>query len=250
MLSKVVIELKGETEDINFRAGSVFQGALMEVADASYVELLHTLPINPYSQYVLRDEDKYTWTISTLTKEAFEKLIAPLLQKDEIILRHKDLKLKLKDKTLVQVPKEKIVEETLFSMEDFNNFTFKFMTPTSFKSEGRYVNVPTVRLLLRSVLNKFDAFGEEMLLDDELTEQMIYHTYFSRFRLYSSSYPLESVRIPSFIGRVDLRSSGGPEMKRVLKLIEMFSEYSGVGIKCSMGMGGIISGGDDVEGKN
>ena len=47
------------------------------------------------------------------------------------------------------------------------------------------------------------------------------------------------VRIPAFIGKITMRVDGTETMRRFVRLLLEYSEYSGIGIKCSLGMGAV-----------
>lgn len=56
--------------------GPHLHGVLMESIPADYVQTLHTVPVNPYSQYALaRSTTSLEWKISTLTNEARQQIV-------------------------------------------------------------------------------------------------------------------------------------------------------------------------------
>ena len=50
---------------------------------------------------------------------------------------------------------------------------------------------------------------------------------------------MEGIRIPAFLGTVTLKIDGPQQMVNLIHLLLRFGEFSGVGIKCAMGMGAI-----------
>ncbi|CLU57723.1 CRISPR-associated endoribonuclease cas6 [Mycobacterium tuberculosis] len=59
--------------------GPHLHGVLMESIPADYVQTLHTVPVNPYSQYALaRSTTSLEWKISTLTNEARQQIVGPI----------------------------------------------------------------------------------------------------------------------------------------------------------------------------
>ena len=58
MLAKLEMILEGE--EIDYRNSSNLQGVLMERIDTEYAEILHEQRLNPYSQYLIKNENQYT----------------------------------------------------------------------------------------------------------------------------------------------------------------------------------------------
>lgn len=50
---------------------------------------------------------------------------------------------------------------------------------------------------------------------------------------------MEGITIPSFIGSVKLKCTGNRKFRSLVNMLLKFGEYSGAGIKNSMGMGAI-----------
>ena len=66
-----------------------------------------------------------------------------------------------------------------------------------------------------------------------------HHQIIIHHNIRSTRFPLEGVKIPSFMGEVTIRFNGTDTMARYSKMLLEFGEFSGVGIKCGMGMGAI-----------
>ena len=65
MLAKLEMILEGE--EIDYRNSSNLQGVLMERIDTEYAEILHEQRLNPYSQYLIKNENQYIlWLIITI----------------------------------------------------------------------------------------------------------------------------------------------------------------------------------------
>ena len=67
------LQMEFESKDINFQQSSNFQGIIMETIAPAYADKLHGNRLNPYSQCILKENDKVTWKIKTLNNEAYEK---------------------------------------------------------------------------------------------------------------------------------------------------------------------------------
>ena len=69
MLATLLIKIKPrDNAVIKKDYGSLFHGYLLSKLDTNYVEKLHHLALNPYSQYSYFDsnDNTYIWKISTL----------------------------------------------------------------------------------------------------------------------------------------------------------------------------------------
>lgn len=244
MFSKLKIKIDVDSKDIGYNSGSLFQGFLMENINSDYAEYLHKLKVNPYSQYINKTKDETYWNIATTNKEAYEKIINPILSLDEIIIKDKDLKLKILDKSLNIIKREDFIEKNLFESVDSKEINFNFLTPTAFKRDNRYVIIPEPALIFQNLIRKFDSSGEEEIFSYDLLEEISNTVYISKYNLKSRLFYLEKTKIPGFIGSLSMRSETNKEIINILKLLNKFSEYSGTGIKSSMGMGGTIVGGE------
>lgn len=156
----------------------------------------------------------------------------------QFIIEKKGITLTVTDKKIVVVSKEALMDE-FYREEGKKHFTIEFLTPTSFKSNGRYIIMPDLRLIYQSLMNKYSAFSDMDMYDEETLEQLAANSSISQYRLKSLYFPIERVKIPAFKGEITIKVHGSDTMARYIRLLMRFGEYSGVGIKASMGMGAI-----------
>ena len=78
---------------------------------------------------------------------------------------------------------------------------------------------------------------ENTMHDEDTLEQICEHAQVIRYDLKSVSFSLEGVKIPSFIGKITIKLHGTDTMANFVNMLFEFGEYSGVGIKTSLGMG-------------
>ena len=239
MLSELKLELKTEG-NVGYLQSSLFQGVLMERADNAYAESVHITGLHPYSQFI-SSKNGLSWTIRTLNTEAYKGIIEPLLAADfkEFDLTAKDQHIDIISKSI----KSKTYEDL---MKTFNSdgvekyIRIEFESPTAFKRDSNYVFMPDTRLIFGSLMRKYSAASSSTDMTDEETLQYISdHSFISDFRIRSTRFPLEGIKIPSFMGEITIRFSGTDTMARYAKMLLEFGEFSGVGIKCGMGMGAI-----------
>lgn len=237
--AEIVLQTNSEKR-LNSSIGSLLQGVLMQHIDPVYGEVLHRSELKPYSQFESFEPSKIKWTVQTLTEEAEQQIMDPLLTRDftSVHLEHKDLELPVVSKTVTRLTEEELMKQTFFA-ECARKVRVRFATPCSFKSQGVYQIFPSIRLLFQSLVNKYDAMSEKnTVFYPELLETLEQHTRITEYRLQSKLFGLEGISIPSYQGHITLKMSGPQQMVNLMHMLLHFGTYSGVGIKTAMGMGG------------
>lgn len=247
MLAQLRMNLEADGDELGYYQSSNLQGVLMERLESDYAKQLHISGLKPYSQYLIGGREK-VWTINTLTPEAYKKIIIPFLDETfkDFYIEKKDMHVKISAKELRTVSQKKLLEE--FYSDTYDRYlNVEFLTPTSFKSGGTYINIPDLRFIYQSLMNKYSAASENMdMYDAETLEQLVNSSRIIRYKLRSTLFPLEGVKIPSFMGEMCIKVADSPAMAKYARLLVKFGEYSGVGIKTAIGMGGLqMSGGRD-----
>lgn len=240
MLAELRMKLEADSSEFGYYQSSNMQGILMEQIDNNYAEVLHEQGLKPYSQYILVGEAK-EWIVTTLTKEAYYKIMTPLLDErfTEFTINKKDMHIKIQSKELKKISKQELLDE-FYSNEYDKYLNLEFLTPTAFKSDGRYIIFPDVRYIYQSLMNKYSASSKDMnMYDDETLEQLVRNSRIIRYKLRSTVFPLEGVKVPAFKGEIGIKITGTDTMAKYARLLARFGEYSGVGIKTSIGMGAL-----------
>lgn len=239
MLARLEMILGGD--EVNYRNSSNLQGVIMENIDSQYAELMHQLELNPYSQCLIKKDNITMWCVSTLSEEAYEHIIVPLLDKNftGFSIKKGLVNIKIKEKRLITHQKTELMRE-FYDKQGERFYNVEFATPTSFKSNGRYEIFPNLEMIYRSLMKKYSATsGEVDMYDEDTLEELINSSEIVRYRLNSTSFPLERVTIPSYKGSITIRVRGNDTISRYIRLLLTFGEYSGVGVKASIGMGAI-----------
>ncbi|MBI3960735.1 MAG: CRISPR system precrRNA processing endoribonuclease RAMP protein Cas6 [Chloroflexi bacterium] len=119
-----------------------------------------------------------------------------------------------------------------------NRVTLRFDSPTSFKSGGMQVPIPTPDLVFGSLVDRWNLFSP-VLLSDEMRE-------FSRACIAISRYNLRSVPMPhkqggfhvGGVGEVTYTALAGDRYWRgAMQMLADFAKFSGVGVQTTNGMG-------------
>lgn len=260
MLARLKLVLGSEC-DIGSYQSSNLQGVIMQNIDTGYAEHLHNGGLNPYSQYIVREktdgkktdeekaddeykgdmEYKHIWVIQTFSKEAYDNIIVPLIDNNfcEFMIEKKNIRVSVVQKELTTKEKKTQLEE-FYNGECNRYIDLDILSPVSFRSNKKYVNVPDLRLIFQSLMNKYSAASDDMeMFDGETLEQLTDNSIISGYNLHSFYFPLEGLKIPSFKGNMTIKVSGTETMARYARLLFEFGEYSGIGIKTAMGMGAI-----------
>ena len=239
MIRQLTMELK--STQLNRNMASILQGVIMENVSGQFAEKSHISGIRNYSQYIRQDKDgRWFWTINTLDDES-EEIISSISKLNEIKLEHKDMVIPLENTAFLETSFDELFERYYYTEEKLSNYVdIRFITPASFKSDGKYVNIPSVRLIVSSLMSKYDAISTETTLNgaatlDEITQRI----EISKYNLKSCQFQLEGIRIPAFIGNVVLHVKGNTNLVSMINMLADFGQYSGIGIKSAIGMGAI-----------
>ena len=115
-----------------------------------------------------------------------------------------------------------------------------FVSPASFKQAGRYAIFPQERLLLQSLLMRWnEACPMYPLRDADLLAEMENGIHIVDYSLRTGRFRLKSTAIPCFYGKVILEARLPVVLQELWQALLCFAPYSGVGIKTTLGMGGV-----------
>ena len=241
MIRSLKITFEPDTKIIpDHNLASVFHGVMMEKIDSDYAERLHLSRTHPYSQYITGENNRIIWRINTLDKEASEKITEILAGDDftEAYIKYRDLSLKVSSKEISETSSGELLNKYYLGEKSSRYITIKFLTPTAFKSGGKYMIFPTSKHILNNLAARYDSFAEETTIsDDRLSEYISECTDIVEYNLRSVKFSLEGITVPSFIGTVCIRLSGSREFICLMNMLLAYGEYSGTGIKTSLGMG-------------
>lgn len=211
---------------------------ILEQLSDEDAQWLHEEGSKAVSQYIRFDKGAgvYLWTVNILTEQTAQ-VLDPVLHSCQLV-RIYDREFRITEKKRETVTLDQILERG--KNMTGNRSRIAFQSPTAFKQGGRYTFFPQERLILQSLIMRWNlAFPNCMLQDEDAFHAMLAGIHIVDYRMRSTRFLLKGVRIPSFIGTCDL------EAKLALPLLELwhtlvaFSAYAGVGIKSGLGMGGV-----------
>lgn len=224
--------------------GSVLHGALMERFEPGYVQVMHDQNVKPLAQYVLPTDTGGIWRITALNGQAGEQIERALDGWDGLNIKQKELILPVVNKKMIcQSSYEELAKQHYLEPEYQRSIRLNFITPASFKSDGRYQLFPSVAWIIQNLVLRWDAFSPVLsLADEETMEGIVRHVSIRRYHLRNAVFGLEGVRINGFMGWVELGIQGPENLARIVGLLAAYGNYAGVGIKTALGMGGMRSG--------
>lgn len=240
MLAELRLELETDSPEFGYYQSSNMQGILMQQTDSAYASLLHEQGLRPYSQHIAAGKPA-EWVVKTLTKEAYQYIILPLLDGtfQEFDIEKKKIHVKILKKELKTQTYQELMDE-FYTKPASRYLNMEILTPAAFKSQGKYINMPDLWHIYQSLMNKYSAVSAEMdMYDGETLKQLTEGSSIVQYRLKSALFPLEGVKIPSFQGTMRIKINGTDTMARYARLLMRFGAYSGIGIKTAIGMGGI-----------
>ena len=239
MLARLEMKLS-HYENMSYQMASSFHGALMEIIPTDYADELHISRLHPYTQHLERRGDEWYWIVTALNEEACDKLIRnTLIDKESIFLNKKEINIDIIDRQYTEITDRELASSFYNDKAD-RYHTLYFVTPASFKIDGRYMNYPDIRSIYASLMSKYDAVNQdESMKDEESLDLLVSSTTVNRYELRSAGFSLEGIKIPSFLGKMTFRINGAQTLCNFADMLFRFGEYSGIGIKTSLGMGAV-----------
>ena len=183
-----------------------------------------------------KESGTYIWSVSLLS-DAVHSVLSPVLEQlQEIQIENQRFPIR-------QRVCERVGLEELLSNGRNNcgrRAQLLFQTVTSFKQNGRYVLFPQERLILQSLMMRWnEAFPMCPLDDEDAFQAMLAGIHIGDYNLRSSRFLLKGVRVPGFVGscRIDVKLA--LPLQELWHTLLAFADYAGIGIKTGLGMGGV-----------
>ncbi len=262
MLAKFSIILRFlEDGKIRGRGGEAVHGFIInEVASISekYAEYLHNMKgIKPFSLSPVLPE-KGDWELKegylNINGNAEARIIISALNDETTGILIKALIDAKKQEKMVNIGELKAKVERVYikerdgaRFERYSNIIkrakrnrkvmFRFLTPTSFRQNGTQMTFPTPDLVFSSLLQIWNTFSD-IKIPEEIKEKFK-SIAVSRYNLHSELWHFSRYKIFGCKGSIEYIFKNGftdAELK-LLNALCLFSEFSGVGYKRTMGMG-------------
>lgn len=242
MITWIQLKLDMPSQLKSTNVSSAFHGALVELLSVETQALLHTAQsYSPLKQRLLVKSDDVVWELVAFDSTLGDELKALFTSKSSIFIKYHATEITFLDKNVTTINTKDLMFEKLNSSEIRKIIDLVFITPTSFKSDGNYDLFPDVVKIFRSIMLMVDTFYNDFNLFDVDTLNFIKNNvHIIDYKLKSTRFHVEGVKIPAFVGDIRIKVNGPPQLVRFVNLLVEFGMYSGVGIKTSLGMGKYI----------
>ena len=165
------------------------------------------------------------------------------MRKDSLCLEQKGYEVGLDDFHMVKQDSFQGLEERFWTGTDkVHHIDLEFLTSASFKKNGEYMIFPELPLVLNSLIRKWNAYSDSMVLGEErLGDRLAESMCITDYRLHTHSFSVEGRRIRAFRGNIRLGLFKDDITRRMASMLAAFADYAGIGIKTAMGMGAVHS---------
>ena len=242
MIATIKMYIASDDFEITYHIPSVLHGVLMSVIDSDYAQHLHMNRLNPYSMFISKNNGQWCWTVSAVGREACEKIINVLADNSfkEFVITHKNnARVNILKKELFTVSSSDFIASAT-GADNSKYIKLRFISPTAFKSNNRYVCFPDLYLIYNSLMNKASLLSQDTSFADEDTlNSLVESSRITSYRLHTTVFNLEGIRIIGFVGTVTIKIDGPSIMRSFAKILFRAGTLLGVGIKTSLGMGAI-----------
>lgn len=209
---------------------------------------LHGVENKAISQHITfhRETNTNIWTIHVLSEEA-NRILSPVLR-ELSELNIENTVFSIAEKTCSEITAEALIQKGRQWHTHRN--TLVFSTPTAFKQNGRYTIFPQEKLLLQSLIRRWnEVFSAYALEDEDAFNALLAGIHIVDYQLRTTRFSLKGVKIPGFLGSCVIEAKLSLPLQALWTTLLLFANDSGIGIKTSLGMGAVslraVSAGDD-----
>lgn len=215
----------------------VFYSCLLSLLQGDYTEELHESKETPISQCLYSDARETIWRIHLLDQESNDVFSDALDNLKSLSLNSGTVELEPVEHKAYTA--EELIK-TARTIESGRFFSLRFFSPTAFKQGGRYTVLPEKELILQSLLRKWNTvFPSYPLEDEDAFHMLVEGIRISDYNLRTTRFILKNNKIPGFIGTISFDAHLSAPLLDIWKILIAFSEFSGIGIKTALGMGGV-----------
>ncbi len=213
-------------------------GDLLSSVPSQIAEDVHESDTARISQYLNVENGLPCWHVSLFGENTAKFFSKALENKTE----YKLTKSAVVYKTIEVVKKTVSAEELLFAGGEHGQLLhMRFVAPTVFKSAGKYIVFPSIRLILQSLRNKWNEIFPEMVIEDEDGmgfDTMCEGLLIKDFNIRSAGFSMKKTVISGFVGDLHILNTNKGFHRQLSSSLLLLSNYSGTGAKATLGMGG------------
>ncbi len=240
MITKIAAQLDLNKELRTTNIGSLLHGVLMEILPNDIVESIHSkASYSPLKQRIIFNGDNSEWEIVLLDESLVPAIAAYFATNHSFILKKHSETVNIKQYTVTKYEVNDLIKKYFSETVGHREYiTINIKTPMSFKSNGQYDIFPDLKKYFRSIMLTTDTFFSEYHMHDHETLDYIeQNVKIVNYKLRSTKFHLEGIKIPAFIGQMTIQVKGAATFVQLINLLLAIGEETGVGIKTSLGMG-------------
>ncbi len=225
----------------SYHWGSVFHGLLMELLPEPWPTWLHENAPHTLSQWIEpKGGTDFQWHIKVLDDTLGEVLAESIAQAPEALRsRHLKTDFEVRDAACFHVSFDEVAGSSFQATKAPKWIRLDILTPATHKSDGLYVTLPTIPLIVRGLRNRVvSVWPDFALADDDLLNDLMRGLSVNRYRLQSAPFGVDGAYALGYIGSLTLHYHLSPEKARLMDALMRFAPWCGIGAKTSLGMGG------------
>ena len=207
---------------------------LMSKIPPETAELLHKKDLRPYSMFTLEQTNNIVFRLNVLTGDAM-----PLYDAVMNTRLFEVAGIEGGVAVLEIVEHEELQADKLFERPT-SKFKILFASPATYRHGSGYTNVFAIQPLLYSVADKLRLFESIDVTNDEI-KALCETVKFPNYKLSSAVFRVKrGSPVLGFTGEMNVELCGTTEQNRRIMMLFRYAEYSGLGAKTALGMGGIL----------
>lgn len=242
MISQLKIPIKrNDDKRITTYFAYNLYGAWMEMLKPSEADFIHdTQSFNQYIEVNFNNQSKAELTVNLLSDDTAKCMLPILENTSEYYLKKYNCTVFAQKPKIFRTNEKDLVDKYFTSKEFERRVTLQIISPTTFKTNNHYAIFPTVELIIKSAVSKWNMLNLKTCVDDDdMISCLIENTMITNYRLNSTRYYLKDTKIQSFQGFITLSVKGAEPLIRLFDMLMGALQFTGLGIKATLGMGGI-----------
>jgi len=210
------------------------QAFLMANIDQKTAEHLHNKNKRTYSLFTMPQKQNIIFRISLIGDEALPLYTAAKNTRTFYVSG-----LDGGIDVLNTIESENIDLDTLKSKQ-LSHFKMLLASPATYIHNGSRENMFSLPSYFFSVADKLKSFHDNDIPHESI-RTLFQNVSYQNYRIQSEKYPIKRGQIiPGACGELELKFTGKPNENEALSLLFRYAEYSGIGAKTALGMGGIL----------
>lgn len=133
--------------------------------------------------------------------------------------------------------------EALWQVPPQRDFSFRFVSPTSFQTGQGHLPFPLPESVYKSLWKKWNRFAPPSTqMDEDIIQVVVDHVFPRRHSIRTVLVPQKKSKFIGFVGECSFEVLGqvSDEFCRQLAVLSGFAFYAGIGAKTTVGMGQIL----------